>query len=260
MVAVGLALGPALGTLAGGIILARYGWRWVFFGFGLVTLVWLVPWVPLERRLPQRLGDGLRDAPSPIRKLLAQRTLWVMGAAHALANYGFFFVAIWLPLYLVKARGLSIPMMTVFATATYGAQAAASLGWGHLADSLVRRGRQPAAVKRWLCVLAELGSILGIAGIALASGPGALLAALIVTGVFLGCLPTMVYALGQIHAGRRDAAGWIGVQNAIGSLSGIVGPVVTGLIVDGTGSFAGAFGFAGLVCAAGAAVFALAVP
>jgi MFS family permease len=259
VVSAGLALGPAIGTLAGGLVLARYGWRWVFFGFGVATLVWLVPWAVLEPRLPAaRLGGAMR--PSGVAALLSRRTLWVMGAAHALANYGFFFVAIWLPTYLVRSRGLSIPTMTGLATAMYLAQALAALGWGHLADVLVRRGGRASSVKRRLCVVAELGSIAGIAGIALATGPGQLLAALIVTGVFLGCLPTMVYALGQIHAGPRDAAGWIGVQNAIGSLSGVIGPVVTGAIIDATGSFAGAFAFAGLVCAAGAAMFAFAVP
>ena len=260
VIAVGLALGPALGTLAGGMILARYGWRWVFFGFGVVTLGWTVPWVMVAARLPAVTPDQPAQRPSPIGQLLARPTLWVMGGAHALANYAFFFVVAWLPLYLVRSRGLSIPAMTLFATATYGAQALASLGWGHLADVLVRRGRAPSAVKRWLCVVAELGSVLGIAAIALAAGPAQLLAALVVTGVFLGCLPTMVFALGQIHAGARDAAGWIGVQNAIGSVSGIVGPVVTGLIVDLTGSFSGAFALAGAVCAVGAAVFAFVVP
>jgi len=260
VVSVGLALGPAIGSLAGGLILARYGWRWVFFGFGLATLVWLVPWLVLGTQLPQtrQSEDALR--PSAIRALLSRRTLWVMGVAHALANYAFFFVTIWLPTYLIKSRGLTIPTMTLFATATFAAQAVASMGWGQLADWLVRRGGQASAVKRWLSVVAELGSIAGIAGIALAPGPGALLAALIVTGVFLGCLPTMVFALGQIHAGARDAAGWIGVQSGIGSLSGVIGPIVTGMIVDMTGSFSGAFAFAGLVCAAGAAVFAFVVP
>jgi len=259
VVAVGLALGPALGTLAGGLILGRYGWPRVFVVFGAVTLVWTLPWLLLARRLPDAPRGG-HDRASPIAQLLGRRALWVMGAAHALANYGFFFVAAWLPLYLVKSRGLSIATMTLFATATYAAQAVASLGWGQLADVLVRRGGQPAAVKRRLCVVAELGSVAGIAAIALAGGPAQLLAALVVTGVFLGCLPTMVYALGQIHAGARDAAGWIGVQNAIGSVSGIIGPIVTGVIVDATGSFAGAFAFAALVSATGAAVFAFLVP
>ncbi len=264
MVAVGLALGPALGTLAGGMLLASHGWHWVFFVFGAVTLVWTVPWLALLVRLPGHSGadpaDRAADPAMPMGQVLAQRTLWIMGAAHALANYGFFFVAAWLPLYLVKSRGLSIPTMTLFATATFAAQAVASLGWGQLADALVRRGMPASLAQRRLATLAQLGSIAGVAGIALANGPGPLLAALVGTGVFLGCLPTMVYALGQGYAAPRGVAAWIGVQTAIGSLSGIIGPVVTGMIVDATGSFSGAFAFAGLVSAAGAAVFAFALP
>ena len=258
VVAVGLALGPAVGVLAGGVILARYGWQMIFTAFGAVTLVWVLPWLVMQARLP--VVTSAAQVPSPVRALLKRRTLWIMGIAHALANYGFFFVSFWLPLYLVKSRGLPIATMTLLATATYVTQAAASLVWGQLSDVLVRCGGNPGTVRRWLCVIAELGSIVGIAGIALAHGPAQLLGALMLTGVFLGCLPTMVYALGQYHAGPRDAAGWIGVQNAIGSVSGIIGPVVTGMIVDATGSFTGAFAFAGLVCAVGAAVFALALP
>ncbi|MFK5047923.1 MFS transporter, partial [Klebsiella pneumoniae] len=35
VVAVGLALGPALGTLAGGALLASHGWRAIFAVFGV---------------------------------------------------------------------------------------------------------------------------------------------------------------------------------------------------------------------------------
>ena len=259
MIATGLAIGPALGTAAGGYLLVRGGWHAVFGVFGVVTLVWVLPWLIVSGRAgPGHLAAA--GAPTPLRALVSRPALWLMGSAHALANYGFFFVSIWLPLYLVTARGLSLPTMTLFATATYAAQALASLGWGHMADRLVAGGMNPARAKRMLCVIAELGQVAGIAGIALAPGPGTLLAALVMTGVFLGCLPTMVYALGQIYAGPRDAAGWIGVQNAIGSVSGIIGPLVTGFIVGATGSFAGAFAFAAAVSAAGAVMFAVALP
>src|SRR4029453_1655563 len=51
-VATGLALGPAVGTLAGGMIIASYGWRAMFFAFGLATLIWLVPWQRIVGALP----------------------------------------------------------------------------------------------------------------------------------------------------------------------------------------------------------------
>lgn len=258
VIAVGLALGPALGTLAGGAIMAWQGWRMMFFAFGALTLAWLVPWLVVAGRLSGAQVVG--GTPVRVRHLLGRRTLWIMGLAHALANYGFFFVSIWLPLYLVRARGLSIGQMALYASATYAAQALASPVWGWLADRLVAGGLGASLAKRRLAVAGEVGSALAILGVLAAPDHAMLLAALMVTGVFLGAMPTMVYALGQIHAGPRDAAGWIGVQNAIGSVSGIVGPLVTGAMVQASGGFAGAFAFAAGVSLAGAAVFAFAVP
>src|SRR4051812_45715832 len=43
-IAMGIALGPAAGTLAGGMILGAWGWRAIFLVFGIVTLIWLLPW------------------------------------------------------------------------------------------------------------------------------------------------------------------------------------------------------------------------
>src|SRR6476469_4508894 len=51
-VAAGLALGPAVGTLAGGLILGHWGWRAIFLTFGVATLVWVLPWQQAVRELP----------------------------------------------------------------------------------------------------------------------------------------------------------------------------------------------------------------
>src|SRR5436305_2411484 len=51
-VAAGIALGPAAGTLAGGLILSEWGWRAIFFAFGFVTLIWLLPWWQTVQALP----------------------------------------------------------------------------------------------------------------------------------------------------------------------------------------------------------------
>src|SRR5580765_5082079 len=40
----GTKFGPALGILAGGILMERFGWRPVFIVLGLGSLLWLPPW------------------------------------------------------------------------------------------------------------------------------------------------------------------------------------------------------------------------
>ncbi|WP_225207433.1 MFS transporter [Novosphingobium huizhouense] len=259
VVAVGLALGPAVGTLAGGALLAQAGWQAVFVAFGAVTLLWLLPWALVVRALPAEDRAAPASAFS-YAALLRQKALWITGACHVTANYGFFFVSIWLPLYLTGTRGLPIATMAWFAAATFGAQALSSLATGHLSDALVRAGRSEDAVRRGFSVAGQVALALGIAAIALSQGQGALLAALVFTGIAMGPGPTMAYAIGQIFAGERLAGSWIGWQNAIGSLSGVIGPLVTGAIVDLTGGFGGAFAFAAGLSLLGAGLFQWVLP
>src|SRR6266704_487659 len=37
--------GNAVGTFGAGIVMARYGWRPVFIGIGLISLLWLPAWI-----------------------------------------------------------------------------------------------------------------------------------------------------------------------------------------------------------------------
>ena len=40
----GCKIGPALGMLAGGMIMHAFGWRWLFILIGGTSLLWLIPW------------------------------------------------------------------------------------------------------------------------------------------------------------------------------------------------------------------------
>ena len=50
-----------------------------------------------------------------------------------------------------------------------------------------------------------------------------------------------VYAIGQTLAGPGAAGRWIGIQNMVANLAGIAAPVITGVMVDATGTFVAAF-------------------
>lgn len=264
VVAAGIALGPAIGTLGGSAILAGWGWRAIFFVFGAGTLLWLVPWFGAVRALPQspdpEAAGALDTAPLPYRKLLSHKALWLMGLSQATANYCTFFVVVWLPLYLTTSRGLSISTMAAFATATFVVQAAASLCSGHISDHFIRRGHDEGKVRRQFAIGGQIGMAVGVLGVAYAASPLAVLGWLLLTGAAMGIGPTMVIAMGQIYAGPRLAGSWIGWQSGIASISGIVGPILTGEIVDATGSYVGAFVFVAGVSAFGALLFQFALP
>ena len=65
-----------------------------------------------------------------------------------------------------------------------------------------------------------------------------------------------------LELARVDAsiATYVGVQNGLGNFSGIVQPVVAGIIIDWTGSYAGAFWLAAVVTIFGALWWAIGLP
>lgn len=260
LVGAAIAFGPAVGTLAGGMILEASGWRPIFWVFGLVTLLWLVPWrfasAPFRSA---RLAAPVIE-PIPLGALLRLPALWLMGIAHFMSNYGFYFLLAWLPLYLVKTLGYSIAQMTVLTTLGFIAQGFGAIAAGRLSDRAVARGADEPALRRTTMIVAQATVGVAIAGVWFAQGPWQLGACLIVAGIGSGFVSVNLYAVAQIFSGPRAAGGWVGVQNAVGNAAGIVGPIITGFIVDRLGSYALAFAIAALVAGSGALWWRWAVP
>jgi len=257
-VAAGIAIGPAVGTLAGGLILGQWGWRAIFFAFGVATLLWLLPWKQTVRELPTT-GHHDEGARVPVAQLLTKWPLWSMSIVHALGNYCFYFLLAWLPLFLTKSRGFSIGEMTLLATLGYAVQGACALGYGHFSDWWTRSGRSEAACRRWMMVVSQLLAAAAILGLAFAHSAVMIGLLLCFAGAATAALSLNLYCVAQMFSGPRAAGTWVGVQNAIGNLSGIVGPIVTGIVVHRAG-YNSAFVLTAAIAALGALWWAFAVP
>lgn len=257
-VAAGLALGPAVGTLAGGLIVAQYGWRAMFFAFGVATLIWLLPWQQTVRALPTT-GHHDEGATVPLRLLIGKWPLWSMSIGHCAGNYCFYFLLAWLPLYLTKERGFTITQMTLLATLGYGVQAVCALSYGNFSDWWTRSGRSEALCRRWMMVASQALAAAAILGLAFASSALSLGVLLCLAGAATASLSLNLYAVAQMFAGPRASGTWVGFQNSLGNLSGIFGPIVTGIIVDRAG-YGSAFVLTAAVAAFGALWWAFGVP
>lgn len=257
-VAAGIAIGPAVGTLAGGIILGSWGWRAIFLVFGMVTLTWLLPWQKVVQSLPKTGHHD--DGPTvPLRLLLTKWPLWSMSIVHALGNYCFYFLLAWLPLFLTKSRGFTIAEMTMLATLGYAVQGVCALSYGHFSDWWTRSGRSEAMCRRWMMVASQSLAAASILGLAFAHSAWTIGILLCLAGAASASLSLNLYAVAQMFAGPRASGTWVGVQNAIGNLSGILGPIITGIVVQRSG-YNSAFILTAAVAAVGAMWWAIAIP
>lgn len=257
--ALGIALGPATGTLAGGLILASYGWRAIFIVFGLVTLVWLLPWWRASGGATTSADESEATDRVAIRTLIRQWPLWAMSIAHVTSNYVFYFLLGWLPLFLTKSRGLAITEMTWIATIGYAAQAIAALSLGFISDWWTKTGRSEATIRRVMMLVGQVIAAAAVFLLPFADNAAKLTILLCVAGVATGALSLNTYAVAQMFAGRRAVGTWVGVQNAIGNSSGIFGPILTGFVVQRAG-YAMACTVTAAVAAFGALWWIIGVP
>jgi MFS family permease len=258
----GAVVGPALGTFVGGLVMVRYGWRAMFVGLGLASLLWLIPWTGQLR------GAGAA-APAVVARvagagptflaILGQRALWGTMLGNFCSNYAFYFVFTALPLYLVHERGLSLLAMTHVTTAFYLVDAASVLATGWLLDAWIRRGASPGRAYKTALALSAAG--VGSCLIA-ASGAGAAAGAvlLLATGLTDGLNSPSVCALTQRFAGPLATGRWMGVQNAVGNTAGILAPIVTGYLVQASGHYALALWVTGGVAMVGLVAWLVLVP
>lgn len=252
----GTKLGPALGTLLGGLLMARFGWRAFFVVLGAASLFWLGPWVAW---MPRGRGvsayeDGA-DIP-PIGAILRQRSAIFSALGLFCSNYYWYFLLTWLPPYLESARHFSKSRMAVFGSMAYALIAASGIASGWMSDRLIARGQTPTRVRK---SFAGAGLVLAsmIAGVPAIADADWAMALLMTACLAYGMFASNLFAMTQTMAGPRAAGKWTGLQNGFGNLAGVAAPWFTGWVVQRTGHFYGAFVTAACIAVLGAGFFVL---
>jgi MFS family permease len=258
MIGLGLSLGPAFGTFAGGLMMAWVGWRNVFLVFGLISLLWLVPWLVRTRHLSRASAAAPPGRGPSYLSLLRRRDAWGAYLGHFSANYATYFVLSWMPLYLVKARGYSVSSMAEIGGLIYVAYAASNAVAGWLTDVRIRGGASVNSVRKTAAAACHLTIAAGLM-IGAIGDPYISVAGLFVAAIGMGFNVAGIFAIGQTLAGPWATPKWIGAQNLAGNAAGMVGPVITGWIIDRTGEFTWAFVLSAAIALAGAVGWALVI-
>lgn len=257
--AVGQALGPAFGTLVGGLMMAHYGWRFVMVGLGMLSLLWLWPWIAATWGSPSTVGEAGAGHPPSYLMILRRRAAWGACLGHFCNSYALYFVLSWLPLFLVQSRGFSVPEMSKIGAAVYCVYAVSSALTGWASDRWILAGQSPNLARKMFIVASSVGTAVCLSFTSHATSTEVVIW-LLVIGMFFGLGTPMLFTIAQTLAGPRAAGQWMGLQNFLGNLSGILSPVLTGFLVDRTGSFGWAFVVAAGVSLVGAFAYGIIIP
>ena len=242
--------GSAVGTLGGGILIAKYGWRPTFIAIGLVGLLWLPAWARWKPGAAVVHAHVASAGVPSFAAILRKRSFWGAAVGHFADNYVLYFLVSWLPYYLVQERHLSMQSMVGIAGLLYAVNSFACLATGWITDRCIKGGTSPTFARKAAMAVGAILSTLSLTACAFAT-EGTYLWCLNAFAIGVGTLAAGNFVFGQTLAGPAAAGRWAGMQNGFANLAGIVGPAFTGILVDKTGHFGAAFGAAALVMIVG---------
>lgn len=234
---VGLALCPLFMVF----LISNWGWRAAFFITGLGSLIWVIVWALVFRDPSKEMTQASLGPAVPAQRVhwgrvfRSRAILGLIGVKFTQDFLQWMFLT-WVPAYLVNGRHFSLLEMGFYTSLAFGVAAVTQPFIGLLSDQLVRSGWSLNAARKTVQVGLQLAS-----------------ATIIVTG-FSSSVPVAMFFLVLAISAESTCAGHIwtvmldviprdyigsvsGVINAIGSIAGIISPIVVGFAVQWTGNF-----------------------
>lgn len=237
-------------------MLTTFGWRMTFAVVGFTALLWLVPWLMIapKRLQGNRTGTTARpDFWATTLTLLTNRNLIGTCLGFFCFDYYWYFLVNWLPDYLVTSRGLTILKAGFYAALPYLVFGVSEPVGGWIADRLVSAGWSETRARKGIVTVAFLTGLLLIPA-ARVNTPGAAVA-LIIGGCLVGLATGNLLVILQSCAPHNEVGLWTGVYNFVGNIAGIVSPLITGFLIEKTGSYTPPFILAAALIAAGPLAF-----
>ena len=271
LIQAGTLLGPALSAPLVAWLIAATTWRTSFVVTGAIGLIWVVVWLALvstpertrwipeaeRRRILAERHAG--EAPAThdgigYRGLLRSPSMWGLAISHGCAVYTVYLYLSWLPDYLQTARGLSIVKSGLFTSVPFLAGAVLIILTNWIGDRILTPHTMRSGGRRIVVVACLLLCGAGIA-IPFVDSLTMVIILTILPVSFGGTATATNAALAndllrsQADSGRAFAFMVLG-----GNVFGLLAQIVTGYIVQATGSFSSAFMVAGALALVGAAV------
>jgi ACS family hexuronate transporter-like MFS transporter len=264
----GAVAGPIVGYLA-----ISFGWRPAFMIIASIGIVWMLVWfftaadnpekshrvTEHERQWVNRLKtekindeEDLTQSAQTLGYYLRQPIILVTAFAFFCYNYILFFFLSWFPAYLVQAHGLNIKEMSLTTVIPWIVGFFGLALGGIISDKIFNLTGRLLLSRKIVLVVSLLAAAIcvALAGVVTRVVPAVMLMS--VSIFFLYTTGAIYWAIIQdvVHKSKVGSAS--GFIHLIGSVSGIIGPIATGFIVQNTGHFDSAFILAGGVAALGA--------
>jgi len=228
-----------------------FGWEYIFYISGAAGFVWLGvfyfkvssspslhPKIHIEEKafiiasLGERENISFRTV--PWKKLLKCMPFYAITVAHFCHNYGWFILISWLPKYY-KHLGVELEQVGWFTVVPYFGMCIFSNVGGIVSTKLQSKGFKLVYIRKLCQSIAFL--VPCVCFILLALIPNVTAALVLTTVALCGVSFSHVgFWVNMLDISPRYAGPIMSISNTIGSLAGVLGNVLTGVVLDVTGN------------------------
>ena len=258
LVSVGGPLGVAISAPILMHMITNFGWRSAFIATGVVGFIWIIAWIFIAKEkavtkteaAPEKGGANVSVTPTETKftSVLFSKN-FILVALCGFATYWSFTIGLnWLPNYLENVRNLSKETLSIVVALPWIMITLSQITFSSISDRIYHKTKS--MVKGRIFIL---GPVLLAAAASYFIGTlvssNILAIALLSLGLTFGCITLvmgpaiLVDLVSSKHQGKVQ--GWF---MAITSLGGIVGPYVTGLLIENSASPTAGFHVAFQVC------------
>ncbi len=248
----GIPLGTVFALVLTPYIVAALGWEWAFYLFGGLGVLWFAVWQPNvtsdpanhPRISPEELARIQAEAPvaaagsSPtVATFLGSVSVWAIVVAHFCNNWSLYVLLSWLPTFVNKGLGVDFAAVGWFTMIPNAASFVFLNVAGAVADRLIRAGMPVGRVRKLMQTIGFGGIAAALAIVGTVETAWAAIAVMSV-GTALGAFVTGGFAVNHMDIAPKYAGTMMGITNTAGTIPGVVGVYVSGLILEWTGSWA----------------------
>ncbi len=238
-------IGPVLAPMITVSVITTFGWRAVFYLFGVLGFMVALGWWLIARDTPEghplinkaelEIITGNEKETSPMKKIapwknfIGSTQFWAIGIQYFVTDYIMYVYLSWIPIYLMEAQKFSMKEMGIMVSFPWLALAITTLTTGFISDKLVAKGVSVFKVRTYF---GAIGIIVSSIALYLAAGskvPNVTVAFLTLSLGSLGFTFNASWAscndLGKEFTG--SISGWM---NLWGNIGGVIAPTLTAVI------------------------------
>lgn len=248
----GIPIGTVFALLVTPIIVLELGWQWAFYLFGAVGLLWYVVWLRYVSDAPAAhpfITDEEKNflqenaqtvtvqtkAPR-LRDLLSNKPLWAIIVAHFCSNWTLYVLLSWLPKFVSEGLGVPFAAIGIVAMLPHVTSFICMNLAGSISDRLIRSGMDVTRVRKLMQTISFGGLALCLIMVPLVETVWAAIGLLCLGQLFLSA-NVGGFVVNHMDIGPKHAGTLMGITNTAGTIPGIAGVYITGLILAETGSW-----------------------